>query len=475
MFATGYSVKFGACVCYNTRGFESPETLSETQPPSVAQPTAAADGERRVRLWSAPSPRQWLLIVALSLSGAAAFGLAPDTTLETVPTRLVERTLPLPRVDEGAADAASYWQEERVQRGDTIGSLLARAGVEDAQAMQFMRVDPAARPLYQLRPGHPVLVAVDADGDLQALKFRMTTGEILAVERRAGGFRATRAPAVEEVRTALRTGEIQSSLFGAADAAGIPDQITLALAEVFAGDIDFYHDLRRGDRFTVLYEMRLVDGETVGTGRILAAEFVNGGKTLRAFRGRDADGNEGYFDASGRNSRGAFLRSPVEFSRITSGFSLSRFHPILQSWRAHRGVDYAAPTGTPVRATADGIVTFAGDQGGYGNVVFLRHHGNYSTVYGHLSRFAPGIRNGTRVSQGETIGHVGRTGWATGPHLHYEFRVAGEARNPLTVALPAAQPIEGAALVAYQAEILPHLKSLALAQALPPTALAGIE
>ena len=291
--------------------------------------------------------------------------------------------------------------------------------------------------------------------------------------RQPRGFRATRAPVTEEVRTVLRAGEIRSSLFGAADAAGIPDQITLALADVFAGDIDFYHDLRRGDRFTVLYEMRLVDGEPVGAGRILAAEFVNGGKTLSAFRWRDAEGTEGYFTADGRNTRGAFLRSPMEFSRITSGFSLARMHPILNTWRAHKGVDYGAPMGTPVRATADGIVTFAGVQGGYGNVIFVRHHGSYSTVYGHLSRFAPSVKNGARVTQGETIGFVGRTGWATGPHLHYEFRMADQPRDPLTVALPVAQPIAPEHQAAFRSAIAPHAASLALAQALPGAALAA--
>ena len=244
---------------------------------------------------------------------------------------------------------------------------------------------------------------------------------------------------------------------------------------MFAGDIDFHHDLRRGDRFTVLYEMRLVDGEPVGAGRILAAEFDNGGKTLSAFRWRDADGTDGYFTADGRNTRGAFLRSPMEFSRITSGFSLARMHPILNTWRAHKGVDYGAPMGTPVRATADGIVTFAGVQGGYGNVIFLRHHGSYSTVYGHLSRFASHVKNGARVTQGETIGFVGRTGWATGPHLHYEFRMADQPRDPLTVALPAAQPIAPEHRAAFRAAIAPHAASLALAQALPGAALAATE
>jgi murein DD-endopeptidase MepM/ murein hydrolase activator NlpD len=414
----------------------------------------------------------------LSLTGAAAFGLAPDTALETIPTRVVERPLPLPDLaenDRDAAAGATFWREERVQRGDTIGSLLARAGVDDPAAMQFLRVNPDARPLYQLRPGRPVHVAVDAEGDLRALKFLTSAGEMLAIDRRPEGFRAARAPATEEVRTVLRAGEIRSSLFAAADSAGIPDQITLALADVFAGDIDFYHDLRRGDRFTVLYEMRLVDGEPVGAGRILAAEFENGGKTLSAFRWRDAEGTEGYYTADGRNTRGAFLRSPMEFSRITSGFSLSRRHPIFNTWRAHKGVDYGAPMGTPVRATADGVVAFAGAQGGYGNVIFLRHHGSYSTVYGHLSRFAAQVKRGARVAQGETIGFVGRTGWATGAHLHYEFRMADQPRNPLTVALPVAQPIAQEHRAAFRKAIAPHTASLALAQALPGAALAASE
>lgn len=411
----------------------------------------------------------------LSLTGVAAFGLAPDTTLETVPTRTVVRALPVPVFDIENDAVGLYWREERVQRGDTIGALLARAGVDDPEAMQFLRSDATARPLYQLRPGRPVQVATGENGELIALKFRTQGGHLLAIERRDGRLAATQMPAVEEIRTTLRSGEIRTSLFGAADAAGIPDAITLALAEVFAGDIDFYHDMRRGDRFTVLYETRFVDGEPVGPGRILAAEFVNRGTTLRAFLWQDPDGTDTWYSAEGRSTRGTFLRAPIEFSRITSGFSLARFHPLLQQWRAHRGVDYAAPSGTPIRATADGVVTFVGVQGGYGNVVFLRHHGAYSTVYGHMSRFVPELRQGTRVRQGETIGFVGMTGWATGPHLHYEFRVADEPRNPLNVALPAAQPIAPERLAAFKDATRPALDALALARSLPAAALAAAE
>ena len=420
-------------------------------------------------------PGQWAVVVMLSLSTVAAFGLAPGSSVETVPTQKVVRQLALPALDDANAVQRAYWREERVQRGDTIGSLLARAGVADVAAMQFMRTSPEARPLYQLRPGRPVRVATDEAGELIALRFRTGAGDMLSIVRREGGFQATRAAASEEVRTTLRSGEIRTSLFGAADAAGLPDPITLALVDVFSGDIDFYHDLRQGDRFTVLYETRFVEGEPVGTGRILAAEFSNRGVTLRAFLWSDADGNDGYFDQDGKNILTAFLRSPMEFSRITSGFTQARFHPILQQWRAHQGIDYAAPSGTPVRATADGVVAFAGVQNGYGNVIILRHDGQFTTLYGHLSRFDDAVSNGARIRQGDTIGFVGMTGWATGPHLHYEFRVADQPRDPLTVALPTAPAVPPEKRNAFRAEVIPYIDTLALARALPGAALAAAE
>lgn len=439
-----------------------------TKPPILAQ----AQGSPRAR--SSVHPWQYAALALLGLSAVAAFGTAPDTVLETVPTRLVERALPVPAL-KGDDESGTYWREERVQRGDTIGSLLARAGVNDADAMQYLRTDPAARPLYQLRPGRPVQVAVDDEGDLVALRFLTNAGDRLVIERLDNGYRASRSVPPEEVRTTLRSGEIVSSLYGAADAAGIPDRIISALADVFAGEIDFYHDVQRGDRFTVVYEMRFVDGEAAGTGRILAAEFVSRGSPRRAFYWRDSDGAGGYYSDIGRNARSAFLRSPMEFTRITSGFTMARFHPILRDWREHKGIDYAAPKGTPVRATADGVVAFAGWQNGYGNVVFIRHQGAYSTVYGHLSKFADQLRTGTRVAQGDTIGFVGMTGWATGPHLHYEFRIADQPRDPMSAAVPNASPLAAERLPEFRAAIAPLVDSLALARSLPSAALASTE
>jgi murein DD-endopeptidase MepM/ murein hydrolase activator NlpD len=413
------------------------------------------------------SPGQALAVAVLGLSGVAAFAIAPATSLEPVTQRPVIRPLPPPAVVAVSDAAEPFWREERIARGDTIGSLLARATVDDPDALAFLRTDPAARPVYQLRPGRAVRVATDDHGRLLGLRFVAGNGELLEVTRHGDGFDATRAQPPVETGTALRAGEIRSSLFGAADDVGLPDAVTMALAEIFGGDIDFYHDLRQGDRFAVLYETRRIDGEAAGTGRVLAAEFVSRGTTLRAFLWRGPDGSEGYYTEDGRSVRRAFLRSPMEFSRITSGFTLARFHPILHTWRAHRGTDFAAPVGTPVRATADGTVTVAGRQEGYGNIVILKHGGAFSTVYAHLSRFAPQSRPGARVYQGDTIGYVGQTGWATGPHLHYEFRVAGAARDPMTIALPKALPIAAENRPHFAVATAPLADALAVAHAIP--------
>jgi murein DD-endopeptidase MepM/ murein hydrolase activator NlpD len=228
----------------------------------------------------------------------------------------------------------------------------------------------------------------------------------------------------------------------------------MQLADVFGGDVDFHRDLRKGDRFTAVYELHHYAGRPVKAGRVLAAEFVNQGKTYRAVHY-----GTGYYAPDGKNLRKAFLRSPLEFSRVTSGFGM-RMHPIARAWRAHKGIDYAAPQGTRVRAVGDAVVDFAGPKGGYGNVVVLRHNGQYSTVYAHLSRIA--VRRGARVSQNDTIGAVGQTGWATGPHLHYEFQVGGEARNPFSIAMPAAIPIAAQELPAFRDYATPLVARLEL-------------
>jgi murein DD-endopeptidase MepM/ murein hydrolase activator NlpD len=441
------------------------------QPRILAQ-TLTAAARRAVR---APSPGQWLAAAALALSGVAAFGIAPGSAVDPAPSRFVERALEAPVAAPLAETGAGYWREERVRRGDTVGSILSRLGIDDPATMAFLRTDPAARPLYQLRPGRGIAVETDADGRMRALRFIAADGRRLTVARAGEKLVASsEAPAVE-TRWKMAAGEIRSSLFGAADEAGLPDAVTLQLADVFAGDIDFYKDIQRGDRFAVVYEARSIDGEPAGSGRIVAAEFENRGRVFRAFLWRDADGADSYYAEDGSALRKAFLRSPMEFSRMTSGFTNARFHPILQTMRAHKGVDYGAPVGTPIRATGDGKVIFAGVQGGYGKVIHLQHAGAHSTLYAHMSRFAPRVANGARFAQGEVIGYVGQTGWATGPHLHYEFRVNNDARNPLTIAMPGGEPLPAADRAAFAERIAPANAQLALIRSLPAGVLAAAE
>ena len=410
--------------------------------------------------WVRPG-RLFAVVLLMSLGGVAAFGLAPDTTLDDIPTLLVKRDLALPNFDPPST-VTGYWREERIQRGDTLGSVLSRLSVTDAPALNFLHVDARARPLYQLKLGKSVRVQTDDDGHLLALAYLTQNGEVLSVRRAADGFAAASEPPREAVRLEMRAAEIRSSLFAAADGVGLPDAITGQIADVFSGDIDFHHDLRRGDRFAVVYEMREVDGQAVGPGRVVAAEFVNKGTAYRAFLWRGAEGAEGFYAEDGKSLRKAFLRSPLAFTRVTSGFSLARFHPFMQTWRAHKGVDFAAPSGTPVHAAGDGKVGVVGAQNGYGNVVVLQHNGAYSTVYAHLSRFAAGMKPGAHVAQGDLIGYVGQTGWATGPHLHYEFRVNNEQRDPMTIALPNAQPIPPAERAGYLERVAPLATQLSL-------------
>jgi murein DD-endopeptidase MepM/ murein hydrolase activator NlpD len=442
-------------------------SMPERKPEILAQPRRPTALRARARD-EVMTPIFWLIVaVMFGLSGVAAYGLAPDTTLETVPTHTVLRPLQLPRAAELADTIDRYWREERIRRGDTVGSVLARMGVDDADALAFLRVDRAARAVYQLRPGRPLRVATDEEGRLLELRMVAPGGDMLTVARAGDRFDATMAAAPVETRWKIATGEIRSSLYAAGDVAGLPDAITTQLADVFAADIDFHHDLQAGDRFAVVYEMRYVDGELLGPGRIVAADFAHEGKMLRAFLFHDDSGRDSYYGEDGRALRKSFLRSPVEFSRITSGFSEARFHPILQYSRAHRGVDYAAPLGTPVRATSAGRVLFVGAQNGYGNVVQLEHQGTFSTLYAHLSRFGQGLRAGAKVAQGEVIGYVGQTGWATGPHLHYEFRVGDDQLDPLTLALPDGEPLAESQKPLFLSTIAPAQAQLAIAQSLP--------
>lgn len=397
----------------------------------------------------------------------AAFGTAPNTVIYSGQLNEVLEQLGTPELQLVESDIDTHIREIRIQQGDTVHALLSRIGIRGKDAIDFLRNNREAETLFrQLSPGKILTAKITSAGDLQSLIFPLDNGTstALLVQRSPQGFEAHISDIAYEFRVSLQSAVIRHSLFGAADEAGIPDSIAIQLTDIFGGDIDFHRDLRKGDRFSVIYETANHLGKTARMERILAAKFYNNNKTYHAFWYQDKNGIGGYYTADGHSVKKAFLRSPLEFSRITSGFSNARYHPVMREMRAHRGIDYGAPTGTRVKATGDGAVAFAGTQGGYGKVVMLRHSGGRMTVYGHLSRFAPSIKSGSRVSQGEVIGFVGSTGMATGPHLHYEFRVAGIHRNPLTVALPGAPPLAPTQITAFKAQAEELMSHISLVQ-----------
>jgi murein DD-endopeptidase MepM/ murein hydrolase activator NlpD len=382
-----------------------------------------------------------LVLLVPALTVVTAFGIVPGTAPADVELNLVREPLDFPEPPAVAEQSARFVSQERVLRGDTVAALFDRLGVSDPKAIEFLKADATGRLIFrQLVPGKMLQAETGVDGQLLALRYFMSPSALLEVVRTPTGLRANQRALMETPRLVYKTATIRSSLFAATDAAGIPDAIAMQVARVFATDIDFHTDLRKGDTFSVVYEMIYEAGELVAPGRIIAARFVNDGRTHDAVLFHDDEGIDGYYSLDGSNRAKAFLRSPVEFSRISSGFG-ARFHPIFKNWRAHTGVDFAAPKGTRVLATADGHVISAGARGGYGNAVEIRHGSGITTLYAHLSGFANGIRAGARVRQGEPIGFVGATGFATGPHLHYEFKMAGIHQDPLRVALPKAEPI----------------------------------
>jgi murein DD-endopeptidase MepM/ murein hydrolase activator NlpD len=402
------------------------------------------------------APLQRIAAIAiLAVSGvvAAFAAIAPSTDAEL----LIAKAAVLEPVDIKVENAllpapSTYLREERFHGGDTLAGLLGRLALAESDAQKLARL----REMRLLRPGAAVTAEVRATGELVWLGFLAPRDTVVRVERVGEGLVASERRARLDTRLEMKSGTIRSSLFAATDAAGIPDAIAIQLTDVFGSDIDFHRELRKGDRFSVMYETHIVEGRPLRSGRVVAAEFVNQGKTYRAVWY-----STGYYSPDGKNLRKAFLRSPLELSRVSSGFGM-RKHPIHQSWRAHQGVDYAAPTGTRVRAVSDGLVEFAGRQGGYGNLVIVRHDASNQTYYAHLNALGRGIRKGARVVQGDTIGSVGQTGWATGPHLHYEFRVGGVARNPLAVALPPAAPIAAHELDGFRAHARPLAAQLDL-------------
>ncbi len=371
-----------------------------------------------------------------------------DTVLqEATPTVTTQQesaySLPLPAAElaPAATEPLAVWQEITVKPGDSIAAIFSRFDIPARQLHTLLQQGGPTENLKKIYPGQSLRIMTSVEQGLVRLSYPIDELSTLEIRRNDDGFDISTVTRTPEFRSKNASGVIDSSLFLAAGKAGLSDSMTMELAAIFGWDIDFALDIRKGDRFTVLYEEMYVDGENIGNGTILAAEFVNQGKRYQAVRYTDAGGKTDYYSLDGKSMRKAFLRTPVEFSRISSGFSLGRKHPVLNTIRAHKGVDYAAATGTPIKVTGDGKIIFRGRKGGYGNAIVVQHGNKYSTLYAHMSKFRSGLTTGSRVRQGQIIGYVGMTGLATGPHLHYEFRVDGVHRDPLRVKLPGADPL----------------------------------
>ena len=392
----------------------------------IPGPGASRPGPPETFPLAAPAP-------APASAAIAALALAVTTAVPAPePAAALPPRPPAPRWDARV----------RVRPGDTLTGILQRENLL-ADAHALIELGKPARPLFDLRPGQVLHLARGADG-LAHLMHRPSEAEELHFRRTADGYASWRVALPVETRRRLYRGTIERHLFGAGQAAGLSDTQIMALADLFGWDIDFALEIRAGDSFRMLAEERWLDGRRLSEGPILAAEFINRGRMFRAVRHVDAAGRADYYTPEGQPVRKQFRRAPVAFTRISSRFSKRRLHPIYKVYRPHRGVDYAAPTGTPVLATGDGTVIFRGRKGGYGRTVILRHGDRFTTLYAHLSRYARGLRVGRKVRQGQRLGSVGMSGAATGPHLHYEFRVRGTHRDPLTVKLPPAAPLPAA-------------------------------
>lgn len=402
------------------------------------------------------------LFVAASLACAAAivFSLFPSDdaaatrqTTYQVEIDLAPRATPeqQPEVVQ-AIEEPTPWREFTVHSGDSLSLIFQRAGLSDRDVYAVINGSAEAKSLKSIFPGQQLAFNVDASGQLQSLRYTTSKLTHETYTRTDTGFEFEKVEQLPDIITAFRHAEIKSSLFLAGQEAGMEPSLIMELANIFGWDVDFALDIRAGDSFSLVYQERFLNGEKYDNGDILAAEFVNQGQSFKAVRYTDAEGNSHFYTPDGNSMRKEFLRTPVDFARISSHFNLRRKHPVLHSIRAHKGTDYAASTGTPIRATGDGKVIHSGRKGGYGNAVILQHGQTYKTLYAHMSKFAKGVRAGSRVKQGQVIGYVGSTGLATGPHLHFEFYVNGAVRNPVTVPLPKASSIANSELPRFYSQ-----------------------
>lgn len=379
-------------------------------------------------------------------------------------------------IDDANNLTPKQWREFKVKSGDNLARLFKRAKLKPQQLDELMKSGDAVKTLTRIFPNDLIRILSDDEGVVQALRYDIDHKSYLMVEREDGELVAKTYNHQLETRQTNASGVIESSLFLAAQDAGISQNIIMELANIFGWDVDFALDIRKGDNFTVLYEEVFRNGEKISDGDILAAEFINDGKAYRAVRYTNPQTNVSeYYTPDGKSMRKAFLRTPVNFARISSKFTVSRYHPVLHKVRSHKGVDYAAKSGTPIYAAGDGKVIFKGKKGGYGKVMIVQHGSKYTTLYAHLKTYNKKLRVGSKVKQGQTIAYVGKTGLATGPHLHYEFRVNGVHRNPLTVKLPASQPVPKRYMDDFELSTTPKFAQLDLLARTQQVALADTE
>lgn len=427
--------------------------LSEPVPDAQPQPPSTAQGGGEI------------VVALLDASGPAAADSQPSLldAVKASPPEVVHEPVTEPSVpaEVTATEApAPEWVEHRVTKGDSLAKIFADKGLEPALLHRIVTSSKEAGELARIKPGETLRFLFDDGNDLTRLELQRNAIDSVRVSIADDAITTEHLSKDVEVHVGSATGVIESSLFVDGQKAGLSDGQIMDLANIFGWDIDFALEIRAGDQFRVIYEEHRLEGEKLRDGPILAAEFTNRGTTYRAIRYEDTSGEIGYFDVDGQSKRRAFIRTPIRFARVSSGFTNKRWHPVLQKWRSHKGVDYAAPIGTPVKATGDGKVVFRGTKGGYGKTVILEHAGKYTTLYAHLSKYSARAKSGQRVKQGQVIGYVGMTGLATGPHLHYEFRVDGVHRDPLRVSLPKSLSLPGKELDRFRSAAQPLLAML---------------
>jgi murein DD-endopeptidase MepM/ murein hydrolase activator NlpD len=410
-----------------------------------------------------PAARRSFLVAALVLMSVGALmsrggASAPEPLAAApLPASQVASLQPVP--EPLAAPAASPWVTVTVRSGQTLSSIFDAQGLPVMDWVDLVRLSGDAQRLKRLKTGEQLHLRKGPEG-LQELTYALDEARTLQISRTDAGFEAITLAAEIERRPAFAMGTLTSSLFESGLAAGLPAALIIEMADIFGYDIDFGQDIRVGDRFTVIYEELFKNGDKLRAGNIIAAEFVNQGKPMRAVRYTDPQGHSAFYAPEGQSLRKSFIRTPLDIARISSNFSKGRFHPVLNRIRAHLGTDYAAGTGTPIKATGDGRIVFMGSKGGYGKAIVLKHGASYETLYAHMSRFRPGLGYGSRVQQGQVIGYVGSSGLATGPHLHYEFRINGVHRDPRKVTLPRANALPRQHLEHFRASSAPLLVQL---------------